>query len=187
MTMTIPLVILGVLAVIGGYTGWPHPIAHGLHWDWMLAFEHWLEPIFSVSHELRLGGRWGDHATFYEWLGIGLSVAVAGTGIFFAWFAYMRSPGFVQWVYERAQFAYRVLDAKYYVDEAYDFLFVRGSIAVGKAWYAFDRAVVDGIVNAIGFVAESTGNILKNLQSGDMQRYATYIVLAIVLAMLALI
>jgi NADH-quinone oxidoreductase subunit L len=185
--MTIPLVVLGILAVIGGYTGMPHPVAHALHWDWLLAFEHWLEPIFSVSQELRVANRFGAHATGIEVNAILASVAVAGGGILAAWFAYRRSPGFVQWIYERAQFAYRVLDAKYYVDEAYDFLFVRGSIAVGKIWYAFDRAVVDGIVNAVGFVAESTGNILKNLQSGDMQRYATYIVLAVVLAMIALI
>ena len=46
--------------------------------------------------------------------------------------AYRMRPGLVSWAYERAQFAYKILDAKYYVDEIYDFVFVRGSILISR-------------------------------------------------------
>jgi NADH-quinone oxidoreductase subunit L len=115
-----------------------------------------------------------------------VSVFVGLAGIAIAFGAYLYRPGAVSYVYERFQFAHRVLDAKYYVDEAYDLIFVRGSILVGKVWYAIDRAIVDAAVNTVGFASESLGHILKNLQSGDVQRYATYIVLALVLTLYAL-
>ncbi len=186
MTMTIPLTVLGLLAIVGGYTGWPHVIAHGLHMDGLLLFEHWLKPVFETTYEYRIANRWGTHATTPEIIAIAASVGVGLLGIATAFFAYRARPGLVSWAYERAQFAYRVLDAKYYVDEIYDFLFVRGSIVAGQIMYAFDRWVVDGSVNMVGFAGESVGHALKNLQSGDVQRYATYIVLVLVLAMIAL-
>lgn len=186
-TMTIPLTVLAILSVVGGYTGWPHVIVHKLtHLDWMLQFESWLMPVFETTYEFRIANRWGAHPYGVESAAIAGSVALAVIGISAAFFAYEKRPGIVSWFYERFQVAYRVLAAKYYVDEAYDFLFVRGSINFGKAMYKLDQWVVDAAVNAVGFVGESLGHILKNLQSGDVQRYATYIVLALVLALIAL-
>ena len=186
MSMTIPLTALAFLAVFGGYTGWPHVVAYGFDVDSMLLFEDWLMPVFQTSYEFRIANKWGDHATNPEILAIIGSVAVGLFGIAAAYFAYVMRPGLVSWAYERAQFAHRVLDAKYYVDEVYDFLFVRGSIWIGNRLYDLDRWVIDGFVNFIGFAGESIGHALKNLQSGDVQRYATYMVLALVLALIAL-
>ena len=99
------------------------------------------------------------------------SLALIGLlGIGGAFFAYTMRPGLVSWAYERAQFAHRVLDAKYYVDEIYDFVFIRGSIMVGKVLYELDRWVVDGAVNMVGFAGESLGHALKNLQNGSKKQ-----------------
>ena len=189
LTMTLPLSVLGLLSIIGGYTGWPHMISHlfpeGVEAK-MLLFEHWLEPIFEVSQTYRIAGRFGEHAATWEWISLALSVGVGLAGIGLAFLFYKFQPGLPKMFFERLQAIYRVLDSKYKVDEAYDFLFVRGSIAVGKGIGLFDRYVIDGIfVNGTGFAAESGGKILRNLQSGDVQRYATYIVLAVVLALFA--
>ena len=187
-TMAIPLVVLALLSIVGGYTGWPHFIAHDwFHNDTMLLFEHWLEPVFATSMEFRIANRYGASPQAWETAGLVVSVLVGAIGILAAFGAYVWRPGFVNWVYERGQFGYRILASKYKVDEFYDKVFVRGSINTGKGMYAFDNAIVDGAVNLVGFLAESAGNILKNLQSGDVQRYATYIVLAVVLAMIALL
>ncbi len=187
LTMTIPLTVLAVLSIFGGWTGWPHVVHHATHFDPMLLFEYWLTPVFQTSMDLRIANKFG--ADFYgdETIAIIGSIVFAFVGVGAAWFAYMRMPGLVRWFYERAQKAHRWLTNKYYVDEFYDYVFVRGFIAFGKALYLADRAIVDGAVNFVGFVAQSAGNVLKNLQSGDVQRYATYIVVAIVLLMFALI
>ena len=71
-SMVIPLVILGVLAVIGGLTGWPHFIAHVFEESspsishFMLFFEHWFDEVFRVSNEFRITNRFGSHAAGYE-------------------------------------------------------------------------------------------------------------------------
>ena len=52
--MALPLVVLGALAFIGGYTGWPHFLVPGVgRRDYMLAFEHWLDEVFYVSDHYR--------------------------------------------------------------------------------------------------------------------------------------
>ena len=185
-SMILPLSVLGFLSIFGGWFGWPHIVAHTAHQDWMLGFEHWLMPLFSVSYEYRLSNAFGAHPEEQEIMAIAGSITAAVVGIFGAYFAYRWRPGLASMVYERAQFAYRVLDAKYYVDEAYDFVFVRGSILIGNILYQVDRWLVDGAVNLIGVAGESAGHVLKSLQSGDVQRYATYIVLALVLTLTAL-
>lgn len=184
MTMTIPLAVLAVLALIGGYTGWPHFIAHATHWEWMLFFEHWFDPVFAASNEYRLTNRLGDHAVLWEVFATGISSIVAISGIALAFAFYRWYPGVPKWVVDRARALHRILDSKYKIDELYDATFVNGTILFGKAQYLFDQYVVDALVNAFGFFGEAAGRILRNLQSGDVQRYATYIVFAVVLAML---
>ncbi|MFU8805031.1 MAG: NADH-quinone oxidoreductase subunit L, partial [Bradymonadaceae bacterium] len=76
---------------------------------------------------------------------------------------------------------------KYYVDEAYDFLFVRSTLKIGEAMYWVDRYIIDGmLVNGTAFLVTSLGNILRYLQSGNIHRYATYITLALALILMAL-
>ncbi len=191
-TMTIPLVVLAVLSVVGGYTGWPHVIAH---WTAipesvghsMLAFEHWLEPVFDVSMNTRILNIYGAHPAVPETISMVGSIILAATGIGAAYFFYMKNPHLPKKISERVAKLHTLLSNKYYVDEGYDYV-VRGSINFGHAQYLFDRYVIDGlIVNGFGFLAGSLGKALRYLQSGDVQRYATYIVLAVVLALAVLI
>lgn len=196
--ITIPLSVLAVLSIFGGWTGWPHVISYffksvpGLNGetlsDDMLLFEHWLAPVFETSMKYRIANQFGDQYKPWEWTAMGLGTAAAFTGIGLAAFFYLKRPDIPARLVESLAVGYRVLVAKYKIDEFYDATFVRGTILAGKGSYEFDRNALDGLmVNGVGFMADAGGRILRYLQSGDVQKYATYIVLAIVLALVALI
>lgn len=187
LSMTIPLMVLAVLALVGGFGGFPHFM---VHWagdaQWMLGFEHWLAPVFESTHTYRIVNRFGAHAATQEMIGTGISVALGLLGIGSAYYAYIVNPNVPRQLKQRFATVHRTLISKYKVDEFYDFVFVGGTILVGKISYIFDQYILDTSVNFIGRFFESIGRVLRNLQSGNVQRYATYIILAIVLCLIAI-
>ncbi len=123
-TMTLPLQILGVLSIIGGFIGvpgflWGHP-EHNL-------IDRFLEPV--VMH-LDHGGHAGAHPGLGLELGlIFLSLAAAGFGIWMAYRFYYVDKGFTRAssLAARFPFAYKMLLNKYWVDELYDATVIRAN------------------------------------------------------------
>ncbi len=201
MSMTVPMTALAILSVVGGWIGWPHFAPHYLNeWlfegghhlsgylSWMLGFEHWLDGVFHNAGQYRLVSRFGAHPYGLEVVATLVSLGVAGSGIFAAWWVYRKNPGLPKEIADSVQGLYQLLSNKYWVDEIYDRVFVQGAIKIGSYFYAFDKYVIDGfIVNGLGWVATQAGKILRNLQGGNVQRYATYIAVAIVLIALSLL
>jgi NADH-quinone oxidoreductase subunit L len=186
--MVIPLAVLALLATVGGWTGWPHFIVHGLHLpEGLLFFEHWYVEIFDTSMKYRIVGRFGAHPYLYEGIATGVSVAVGLTGIFFAHRFYIKQPEVPGNIKERFEKLHQVLTDKYYVDEGYDLAFVKSSIKGGEGLTFFDKNILDGgLVNGAAQILVSAGRILRNMQSGNVQRYATYITLGVVLSLAVL-
>jgi len=194
-SMTVPLTVLGILSVVGGYIGWPHFVPkgwlggaehHAPDWaSWMLSFEHWLDGVFYDSTHYRLVGRFGEHPFGAELLATCTSAVVALSGIAAAWWVYLKKPGLPKEIADTVEGLYELLLNKYWVDELYDRVFVQGSIKIGSYFYAFDAYVIDGlVVDGIGWFAEQAGRILGHLQGGNVQRYATYFVVALALFIL---
>ena len=105
------------------------------------SFEHWLALPMAEGH--------GDHST--ELMLMGLSVVVAFLGIFLASKFYQAKVGGP---------LYPVLLNKWYVDEIYDFLFVRGLTKGGGLLLGlFDKRVVDGGVNGAGWLTRFTSTL----------------------------
>lgn len=190
-SMVLPLAVLAFLSIVGGYVGWPHFITQALPEGiayYALGLENWLQEIFVVSDTYRVVGRFGRHPYGAEAILALSSIVVAFAGIGLAYFMYVKRTELPGLVYERAQKIHKVLDNKYYVDEAYDFLFVRSTRALGRAMYWFDQNIVAGLlVGGTAYMTKNMGLVLRNLQSGNVQRYATYIALALVLALIAVI
>ncbi len=192
-SMVVPLSVLGVLSVIGGWIGWPHVVAYQFGdrvQNVMLGLEKWLAQTFYVSDTYRIVGRFGYGSDIYllEGLSIAAAILVAGIGIGLAYYMYIKRPELPGIVYERAQKIHKVLTNKYWVDEAYDVIFVRRTLDLGKASYWIDRYVISGfLVGGVSFLIQSLGRVLSNLQSGNVQRYSTYITVALVLIFIALL
>jgi NADH-quinone oxidoreductase subunit L len=149
-TMTTPLIILAVFALTAGFVGvkpdFPvlGPIlrggeAHGTAFEAFVGptIEHVIElevPAFSVTPVLA-------------------SILVALGGLFVGWLVYGRKPLAAGQPdpLTRLGGLHTFLKNKWYVDEVYDAVFVRPSIALGRAVYRWiDRWLIDGVLHAIG-------------------------------------
>src|SRR2546426_8739476 len=81
-TMTVPLMILAVLSVIGGWIGWPESPFGSNH------FEHFLEPVLASGGTESPVGSAAAHGSVTEYFLMGLSIAVAVGGWWLAYHFY---------------------------------------------------------------------------------------------------
>lgn len=159
--ITIPLIVLAILAVVGGYVGLPAVIS-----------EHhtlagYLSPVvsnFGVHHL--------SHST--EWLLMGLSVGAVLVMIGWAYTA-TKKPAFT----ENKGLA-KVLENKWYVDEFYDAIIVRPLAALSNLLDRFvERSGIDGIVNGVGKTVRWGSDRVRLLQSGQVGFYIFIMVIGI--------
>jgi NADH-quinone oxidoreductase subunit L len=138
MVMIGPLMALGFLSLAGGLLGFP-PEQGWLH--------HFLAPVVG-------GGEEHEPATglVVTLMMIATGIALLGWGL--AHYLYSISPATPDRWAAKAQGAYQTLLNKYWVDEAYDLIFVEPTKKLGLALDWFDRVVIDGLVRAIGQLAE---------------------------------
>jgi NADH-quinone oxidoreductase subunit L len=166
--MTIPLIILAVLSVVGGWVGsfsiiglskW-HPLAN------------FLAPVFSDVTTLH-------EASFaVQWVSTGVSVLLAVAGIVWAWRLYGR--GFQ---YKESQNPlYQLVLHKYYVDEILTAVIVQPVLWFGRtATRYFEGGFLDGGSRAIAGALRGTSAGLRRLQTGYMRNYALAILIGVVL------
>ena len=171
-SMTAPLVVLALCAIVAGWLGWPHSLGGSDR------FTTFLEPVFATeARVLQEEGRTGQlvagvqeqHNTGTEWLLMALSLAAAGIGWRMAWRSYSHADkGYTEPIAAAAPLIYNTLLNKYYVDEGYDYVFtgrrklgdVRlGVLGLGEASSWFDTNVVDGAVNAAGWITRLTATL----------------------------
>lgn len=172
--ITIPLIVLGFLAVVGGYVGIPKVIGE-MFGHIPNYFEHWLEPVFSISEEYVKQNvhAAGHHSVALEWGLMGTSVLIALIGISIAYALYVVSPQIPARFTAAFPALHRAVYNKWYIDEIYDFIFVNPCKAFGNfLWKGFDVLVVDGIVNGVAKVVMGTSAGMKGLQSGYVHNYA---------------
>jgi NADH-quinone oxidoreductase subunit L len=172
-SMTGPLIVLAVMSLFAGFLGWPHSLGGSDR------FARFLDPVFSRGEaqvlieqgkgaQLAAGEKEEEHTGSTEYLLMFLSVAAAGTGWLMAGRAYRNADkGYSEPIAAAAPPVYNTLLNKYYVDEGYDYLFtgrrklggVRlGTMGLGEASSWFDSHVVDGAVNAAGWLTRATAS-----------------------------
>jgi NADH-quinone oxidoreductase subunit L len=152
-SMTVPLIVLAAGSVLAGWIGVPK--LWSAFGEGFRVFEHWLRPVFAAPGLAAVGHGEAHHDTTVEWLLMGLSVAIAVAGILLA-----RRKFAARYVEPADTPLHRTLYNKWYVDEIYDFLFVRGfSKGGGGALAKFDARVVDGGVNGAGWLTRLSSTI----------------------------
>jgi NADH-quinone oxidoreductase subunit L len=149
--MTGVLAILGFLALVGGYVGLP------LLWGLPNVFEAWLEPVFAGTAGRITSAGFGHGA---EWGLMGFSIVVAFGGFFAARALYKdgRSPVPDRLLHSDSrlvQATHKTIFNKYYVDEAYNASFVRGTLVLSRALSFWDTRVIDGLVNLAGTIGRA--------------------------------
>jgi len=185
-TMTMPLVILAVLSVVGGWVGIPHFLGGGAH------FEQWLEPVFrnpthvaeaahgaaTVAHGATgVAAHGAEHAdTTMEWVLAGASLAWGLIGLGLGYLVYARKIGLAETVQKLGGgWPHKILLNKYYVDEAYEGAFIRPGFRLSKSvlWKVVDVGLIDGLlVNGSALVVAVVGSVLRLFQNGLIRFYA---------------
>ncbi|MFH0931544.1 MAG: NADH-quinone oxidoreductase subunit L, partial [Candidatus Zixiibacteriota bacterium] len=153
--MTIPLMVLAILSVIGGYVGIPKSLGGGN------GFEHFLSPVFGEKGEIAI------HSPLTEYLVMAVSVAVALLGIFFAYRFYIKTPELPKRLAERFRFPYKVLLNKYYVDELYFKIIVNPLLKFATfLWQFFDIKIIDGMANGLAGLVYWFAGVSRKIQTG---------------------
>ncbi len=195
--MTFPLVVLAVGSIAAGWIGLPALLGGS-------QFAKWLEPV--------LGGHGEESASVtLEVLLMTTSVVVAVFGFYVAYLLYFRcSLASERFSSFGGGMPYRLSYNKYYVDEVYQFVFVRGTLLLARAGFwidqyiidsivdgaarinvfvswlhrLFDNYVVDLLVNAVAGGTFYIGDKFRRVQTGNINSYLYVIVGALVVAMI---
>jgi NADH-quinone oxidoreductase subunit L len=147
--MTVPLVILALLSFGGGWLNVPH----------------WLSPTFRLSEQENITP-------------MIISASLGIIGIIIAWFLYVARPALAESAKIRFGELYTVVANKYYVDELYTAAVVKPLERISSLvlWRGVDEALIDdSLVNGLGRVVRGWGALLRQLQSGSIRNYATWI------------
>jgi NADH-quinone oxidoreductase subunit L len=165
--MTLPLGILALLSIIGGWVG--VPLAFGGHNE----FEHFLGPVFNPTEHVA-----AHIATRTPELGLAVtSVVVALLGFFVAYLFYYRKPGTGAALAKKYAPVYSLLDHKYWVDEIYGALIVTPLLVLSRI--VLNGLVEVGIVQGTGATLSATttglASITRRMQSGNIRSYAGWL------------
>ena len=174
--MTVPLIILAVLSVIGGYVGVPQLLGNLVGWHNSDLFVNFLAPVFHTASEHE------TPVSTESWLMIG-SIAMAILGVFFAWYVYLKSkmrPA--ERAAESVPGVYRLLLNKYYVDEIYNAVIIKPLLWLSESflWKTFDVRVVDGAVNGSAQATQWASAKLRKIQTGDFQVYVMLFLIGVI-------
>lgn len=162
--MTVPLMILAAVAVVIGFANSPYT------GYWFAEFVYFGSPHVPAS------------STFV----ITLATLTWIVGIGYAFLRYREGLPASERADAPVSGFRRVLHDKYYIDEVYDAVFVRGTVATSRATGEFDKEIVDGAVNGIAALFAAGSRIFRRLQSGLVQSYALTVFLAVVFGLVIL-
>jgi len=176
--MTGPLVVLGLLSAVGGWLNLPDFLPLGPQG----VFDKWLEPVVGTA-TARIAAGGGALAGSTEQALIGIAVAIAIAGIVIA-FVRLKPSALVPKKDSPASTGFeKVLENKYYVDEAYDRAIVQPVVNGSKyiLWKGIDVGIIDGLfVNGSALLARAVGWMGSQLQSGQIGTYAWVLVLGVI-------
>lgn len=179
LVMTIPLMLLGLLSVIGGWVGIPHVIGEAFGHIPNL-WEHWLEPVIAKLP----GATEVAHSAVEEWALMGASVSLATISALAALIMYLKKEETADKAAKAFGPIYRLVNNKYFVDEVYFATIINPLIETSKnLWYYVDVNVIDKATYKITDLVRGGGIFVRSLQNGNMQQYAMYVVLGVVIAL----
>ena len=176
-SITIPLAILAVLSVFGGFFGVPH-IFHLLPNNMEQLFHGFFAEIPS-----------GHGAALTEWILMLLSVLSAVLAWYLASRVYKSGFEIASRLREKWEWAYKISLNKWYVDELYNLVLIKPVHLFTShfLWRLFDLNIIDRIVNTSGAFARTAGNTIRPFQNGLTQNYALIFTFGTFLVLLYLI
>ena len=149
LVMTGPLMILAVLSLFGGFINIPG----------------WLSFAYPLA----------EHESTTAMV---ISATFGILGILLAFFLYVARPALAETLKNSAGPLYTLVANKYYVDEIYSAAVVRPLKGISRLvlWHGVDEAFIDtSLVNGLARIIRGWGSLLRQIQSGSIRNYATWI------------
>ncbi len=165
--MTLPLIVLALLAVFAGFLGIPEAFAKNAHW-----LEHYLSPVFGEKaapvHEV---------SASTEWMLMGISTVLAAVMVIVAWTRFSKKPDLA----EPGGFG-KVLANKWYVDEIYQTCIVKPIDGLAGFFNRYiEKGLIDGVVNGVGRLVQYGSRQFRYLQSGQVGGYVLLMIISIII------
>jgi NADH-quinone oxidoreductase subunit L len=173
-SMTIPLMVLALLSVVGGFIGIP-AVLGGSH-----ALNNFLAPVFEGSKAIAGEHHHLDHATEYMLMGIVIALTIVM--ILTAYIVYVRSKKIPSAEGSSLNTVHNLVYHKYYIDEVYAAVITKPLNGLSKALDAVvERLFIDRIVNGTGRVVTWGGKTLRLVQTGNTGFYILAMVISVVI------
>jgi NADH-quinone oxidoreductase subunit L len=171
-SMTIPLIVLAVLSVVGGFVGIPEVLG-GTHF-----LEEFLKPVFEDS-SLRMVHHLSEDT---ELMLMGIAITVMAVAIYFAHDIYVKKNTLPAAEGEELTPVHQLVYKKYMIDELYENVITKPLNFISEALYkVIDNEVVDAIVNGIGSMVRWLSSQVRLMQTGNIGMYIFIMVISIVL------
>jgi len=184
--MLAPLVILGVLSIVGGWVGIGN------------RFGHFFEPVVmkvatvqntEAAVEAGAATAGGEAAAEHEGaeeskgteqLLMGISVLLGLSGLGLAWLLYVKNPALPARFAESVGGLYKLVLNKYFIDELYGAVLISPLLVISRAvlWQTVDQKVIDGAVNEAGAAACGASGLVRQQQTGLIRSYAGWVAAA---------
>lgn len=166
MAMTIPLMVLAVLSIAGGWVGIPAVFAENMH-----RLSTFLAPIVPAyvphhhfSHEMEL-----------KLMGLLIVLIIAMIVLAYVFFVKREVKN------EEPAGLGKLLANKWYVDELYDVIIVKPVMAIGSFFNkVIEGRLIDGLVNGVGKGLQYSSRQIRWLQSGQVGNYVLIMVVSII-------
>jgi NADH-quinone oxidoreductase subunit L len=190
-TMSVPLIVLGLLSVIGGFFNIDEhvPIVNlfapaAIGGD--AALHHWLHPVIEGAEGVWAANLAAIPEVHHAAWPIVVAILIGLGGLTLAWF--FLKPGRLGTAEETPAYQgglERALYNKWYVDELYDRVIVRPVWWLSRAFYAIvDRATIDGLIDGVlGRGAMLLGMAAGRVQTGQVNTYAFVIIVGVIVVL----
>jgi NADH-quinone oxidoreductase subunit L len=153
--MTLPMVVLGVLAVVAGYVNTP--------WFGTFLGDWLVEGNEALGH---------GHVEGPVWIMI-VATLVSLAGIFLAYLMYGKKSLSRDWLSSRAPVTYSVLYNKYFIDEFYELTIVNITKFFSLFLKYIEVFIVEGIIKLVVEVVRTFGKTGSRVHNGQVQMYGT--------------
>ena len=172
--MTIPLIVLAVLSIVGGWIGIPHALGgilpgHPANW-----LEHWFEGVI-IAPEAE-----GHASVAVELALMGISISIAALSALMAYQFYVVSPEKPGRFVQRIRGLHELVYNKYFVDEFYFAKIIDPLVRASRGLWAYvDVNFIDKTTYVVSDAVRGLGAAARTLQNGNMQQYALYIAMGV--------
>jgi NADH-quinone oxidoreductase subunit L len=170
--ITFPLIVLAILATVGGFIGIPEVFAKDAHW-----LENFLSPVFASSKALAEAHH-AEHSTELLMMGV-----VSGLILIVIIYAWNKFSKYEPTTVEETGLG-KVLENKWYVDELYDTIIVKPTLFKAGFLKNVIEKGIDGIVNGVGKLVSYSSRQLRLLQNGQVGNYVLMMVLSMIVVVL---